>query len=80
MFADHLKHLLWELTGRPDLHEAACQVMASAKPVRLHTDLAFKLVSLGVGQRRGNDVAAACELYRRYLGERLALDGSGEKG
>ncbi|WP_437331182.1 AAA-like domain-containing protein [Sorangium sp. So ce381] len=80
LFADHLKHLLWELTRRPELHEAARQVMTSAEPARLRTDLAFKLVSLGVGQLRGNDVVAACELYRRYLGERLPVHGSGENG
>jgi hypothetical protein len=80
LFADHLKHLLWEVQARPDLHEAACQVMAAPEPLRLRSDLAFKLVSLGVAQLRGNDVQAACDLYRRYLGDRPPVLGSGGKG
>jgi hypothetical protein len=60
---------------QPEIHEAARRVMAAAAPVRLSTDLAFKLVSLGLVQLQGNEVRAACDLYRRYLGERLPARG-----
>ncbi|WP_437675649.1 AAA-like domain-containing protein [Sorangium sp. So ce131] len=74
LFADHLKHLLWQLQRQPELHEAARRVMAAAEPVRLRTELGFKLVSLGLVRLEGNEVRPAREIYRRYLSERLSAD------
>ncbi len=70
-FADHLKSLLWYLRAQPELGDAAKTVMAAATPVRLGTEPAFKLASLGLVRLVGNDVQPARELYRRYFTERL---------
>lgn len=70
-FGEHLKKVLWQLQQEPSLHEAAAEVMRASGPVRLSTELAFKLVSLGVARLQGNEVVPGRELYRRYLGERL---------
>jgi serine/threonine protein kinase len=72
LFADHLRHLLWQLESRPELREAAARVMAAKEPVRLSTELSFKLASLGVVALHGNEVRPSLELYRRYLTERLS--------
>lgn len=71
LFADHLKSLLWNLRSSAELGKAAAEVMAADGPVRLSTELAFKLASLGLVRFRGNDVEPTRELYRGYLRERL---------
>jgi len=71
LFADHLKSLLWHLQAQPELAEAATQVMNATGPVRLPTELAFKLASLGLVHLQGNEVHLARALYRDYLADRL---------
>ncbi|HEX2572345.1 MAG TPA: AAA-like domain-containing protein [Polyangia bacterium] len=75
LFADHLKHLLWQLQSQPELCEAARHVMAATEPVRLSTELSFKLVSLGLVRLQGNEVIPGRDLYRRYLAMRLPARG-----
>ena len=70
LFADHLKDLLWSVQGQQELCDAAVAVMAAKEPVRLRTELSFKLVSMGLVQMQGNDVRPAHELYRRYFAAR----------
>ena len=41
--------------------------MASEEPVRLTTEIAFKLASLGLVHLDDNEVRAARGLYRQYL-------------
>jgi serine/threonine-protein kinase len=74
VFAEHLKHLLRLVERRPSLREAAAQVMAADVAVRLDTEVAFKLVSLGLVELHGNEVRPARELYRRYFAGRLTAD------
>ena len=71
LFADHLRHLLWQVQGQPALREAVARVMEAEGAVRLDTEVAFKLVSLGFGELQGNEVRVAKELYRRYFTGRL---------
>jgi AAA-like domain/CHAT domain len=73
IFADHLKHLLWQVQGQAELASALAKVLAAEGPVRLRTDLSFKLVSMGLVTLRGDDVLPARELYRRYLGAHLPV-------
>lgn len=73
IFADHLKHLLWQVQSQPELASAVAKVMAAAGPVRLRTDLSFKLVSMGLVSLQGDDVLPARELHRRYFGTHLAV-------
>jgi len=70
-FSDHLKCLLWQLQSQPELNAAAATVIASPTPIRVGTDIAFKLVSLGLVQLQGDAVRPARELYRKYLTGRL---------
>jgi serine/threonine protein kinase len=72
LFADHVKYLLWQLEHQPALAHAAAQVMQARAPIRLSTESAFKLVSLGVVHMRGDLVEPGRELYRRYLETRLS--------
>lgn len=80
LFADHVRHLLWHLKRQPTLASAAAQVMQARGPLRLPTEFAFKLVSLGVVQMRGDLVSPGRELYRRYLGPRLNVEPSSATG
>jgi hypothetical protein len=73
LFADHLKYLLWHVQARPELREATGRVMAATEPVRLSTELAFKLVSLGLVHLHGNAVLPARDLYRRYFLSHLSV-------
>lgn len=71
LFADHLKNLSWQLRTRPELGSVAARVMASEQPVAVGSQLAFKLISLGLVRPEGNAVRPARELYRRYFGQML---------
>lgn len=71
-FADHLKKLLWELEHHQDLSQAFKQVLASKTPIRLDSESAFKLQSMGLVLLTGNDVEPRCELYRNYFSDRLS--------
>jgi len=70
-FADHLKKLLWELEHHTNLREAYQKVLASKYPVRLDSEAAFKLQSMGLVSLQGNDVLPRCDLYCRYFADRL---------
>ena len=71
-FADHLKKLLWELEHHQELSDAFKQVLASNTPIRLDSESAFKLQSMGLVHLAGNDVEPRCELYRSYFSDRLS--------
>jgi len=66
-FSDHLRHLLGVLVGQPRLAEAFTAVVGASRPVRVGTEEAFQLDSLGVVTRVENDVQLRCSLYRRYF-------------
>jgi len=46
-------------------------VVRSAEPVAIAAEQAFKLYSIGLIALEGNAVRPRCELYRRYLSDRL---------
>jgi hypothetical protein len=56
--------------GRPRLAEAFRAVIAAQQPVRVGTEEAFQLDSLGLVTRVENDVQPRCSLYRRYFKDR----------
>lgn len=70
-FGDHLKRLLWELEHNQLLGRAFCQVLAATAPLRLDSQSAFKLQSMGLVSLHGNDVQPRCDLYRWYFSDRL---------
>jgi class 3 adenylate cyclase len=71
IYGDYLNERLQRLEEDPQLVEVLKQVVTSDRPVRLGSKEAFKLDSLGLIKRRGNDIVARCKLYRLYFSDRL---------
>ena len=71
IFSDHLREQLWSLQHNPPLELGYKQVVFAKKPVRLDTEVGFKLHSLGLVKLLGNDCVPSCDLYRRYFSVRL---------
>ncbi|MFN9530711.1 MAG: AAA-like domain-containing protein, partial [Cyanobacteriota bacterium] len=72
VYGDHLRGILKAVEDHPELAEALRQVVNSAEPVKLRSEQAFKLESLGVLVPEGNLVRPRCRLYATYLADRLA--------
>jgi len=73
LFADHLKRHLWTLERHPSLAKAMKKVVASAEPLRIRSEEAFKLQSMGLVHLERNDVTPRCDLYRKYFLDRLTV-------
>jgi hypothetical protein len=71
IFSDYLRQLLWHLQHNPQLEVAYKKVVKANAPVRLDSEVAFKLHSLGLVKLSGNDCVPSCDLYRQYFSERL---------
>jgi hypothetical protein len=72
VYGDHLRGILKAVEDHPELGEALRQVVNSSEPVKLRSEQAFKLESLGVLVPEGNQVRPRCRLYATYLADRLA--------
>jgi len=72
-YSDHLRRHLWNLQQNPELAAAMWQVASTNKPVRLESEIAFKLHSMGLVHLQGNEVTPRCNLYQQYFRDRLAL-------
>ena len=70
LYGDHLKRHLWNLEQYPELAQAFRQVVSEDRPVRLDSDRAFKLDSMGLVRRSGNDVSPRFDLYTLYFRDR----------
>ncbi len=73
LFADHLKRHLWTLERHPALGQAMKKAAASPGPLRLRSEDAFKLQSMGLIHLEGNDIRPSCDLYRKYFLDRLTV-------
>ncbi|MEG4288067.1 AAA-like domain-containing protein [Microcoleus sp. C2C3] len=71
IYSDHLRRHLWNLEKYPELIEAMREVSSVSKPVRLRSELAFKLNSMGLVKLEGNYGSARCNLYQEYFRDRL---------
>ncbi|MDJ0798901.1 MAG: AAA-like domain-containing protein [Calothrix sp. MO_167.B12] len=71
IFGDHLRQQLWHLQHNPLLELGYKQVVNANEPIRLDTEVAFKLHSLGLVKLAGNNCVPSCDLYRQYFSERL---------
>lgn len=71
IYADHLRRHLVTLQENTKLAAAMKQVVSSVEPVRLETMQAYKLYSMGLIKRQGNQVAPRCLLYQQYFLEHL---------
>jgi len=71
IFSNHLREQLWNLQHNPLLESAYKKVVTANEPVRLDTEVGFKLHSMGLVKLLGNDCVPSYDLYRRYFSERL---------
>ncbi|MBE9200679.1 MULTISPECIES: AAA-like domain-containing protein [unclassified Nodularia (in: cyanobacteria)] len=71
IFSDHLRQQLWHLQHNPQLELGYKKVVMTNTPVRLDTEIAFKLHSLGLVKLSNNDCIPSCDLYRQYFSNRL---------
>ncbi|NMF58283.1 AAA-like domain-containing protein [Pseudanabaena yagii] len=73
IYSDHLRRHLWNLEQNPKLAKAMKKVVSSSAPVRLPSEETFKLDSMGLTLRQGNDVIPRCNLYQIYFSDRLEV-------
>ena len=72
VYCDHLRGLLKAVQNHPELAEALRQVVGSSEPVKLRSEQAFKLESLGLLVPEGNLERPRCRLYAQYMADRLS--------
>ncbi len=72
IYSAHLRRHLWNLDKYPDVKLAFGQVLTAAKSVRLPSEHAFKLNSMGLVKLDGNHCIPRCKLYREYFSDRLS--------
>ena len=66
-FRNHLRQHLWNLQQHAALAATFCKVVTANVPVRLKSDEAFKLESMGLVKTQGEDWSPSCNLYRQYF-------------
>jgi len=71
IYANHLRHLWRMLQPHPDLAKALLQVIDANAPVHLDLIAAYKLYSMGLVKKQGNQVRLSCNLYRQYFRDHL---------
>jgi len=72
VYCDHLRGLLKAVENHPELAEALRQVVGSSEPVKLRSEQAFKLESLGLLVPEGNLERPRCRLYAQYMADLLS--------
>ncbi|WP_414753120.1 AAA-like domain-containing protein [Anabaena sp. CCY 9910] len=73
IYSDYLLGHLKSLEDYPTLGAAMKTVVTSEFPVRLRSEEAFKLDSMGLVVRVENNVQPRCQLYRQYFRDRLGV-------
>ena len=71
IYSDHLRRHLWNLEKYSELMEAMREVVSVSQPVRLRSELGFKLNSMGLVKLEGNNYIPRCRLYEEYFRDRL---------
>lgn len=67
IYADHLRRHLSNLERNPFLMQAFRDIVLHETPVRLPSEQAFKLDSMGLVKLVGNTALPRCKLYRNYF-------------
>ena len=67
IYSNHLRGHLEILQQAPELAQAWQTVVASPEPVELDSMQIYKLHSMGLVQRKDNQVIPRCHLYREYF-------------
>ncbi len=71
IYSDHLRRHLWNLEKYGELMEAMREVASVSQPVRLKSEVGFKLNSMGLVKLEGNNCIPRCRLYEGYFRDRL---------
>ena len=71
IYSDHLRRHLWNLEKYAELMTAMKEIVSGGQRVRLRSDLAFKLNSMGLVKLEGNDCYPRCYLYEQYFRDRF---------
>ncbi|WP_103668763.1 AAA-like domain-containing protein [Pseudanabaena sp. BC1403] len=71
IYSSYLMGHLKTLEDYPELGEAMQKVVAADVPVRLRSEISFKLDSQGLVSRIDNNVTPRCLLYKLYFRDRL---------
>ncbi|MGE5658064.1 MAG: AAA-like domain-containing protein [Actinomycetota bacterium] len=72
IYGDHLRRHLWNLEKYAELMAGMREVVNTTGSVRLRSELAFKLNSMGLVKLEGNDCSPRCKLYEEYFRDRLS--------
>ncbi|HEY9301095.1 MAG TPA: AAA-like domain-containing protein, partial [Phormidium sp.] len=67
IYSDHLRRHLWNLEKYPELLAAMKEVVTIEGGVRLRSEQAFKLNSMGLVKLDGNNCTPKCNLYAQYF-------------
>jgi hypothetical protein len=70
LYHDHLRRHILNIEDA-GLTQVTAEVMNSNEPILISSGEAFKLKSLGLVRRRGNNIEPLCDLYRLYFQNRL---------
>lgn len=73
VYSDHLRGLLKAVQDHDDLTSAMREVVTTSEPVKLKSEQAFKLESLGLLVPEGNLERPRCRLYAQYMADRLGV-------
>ena len=71
IYGDYLIKHLQQLEANSDLMAAMIKVVNADGLTRLGSKETFKLDSMGLIKRQGNDIVSRCNLYRLYFKDRL---------
>lgn len=71
IYSHHLRKHWLALKQDTELANAMKIVTDATEPVRIGVEQAFKLESMGLVNRQGNDTVPRCNLYRLYFRDRL---------
>jgi transcriptional regulator with XRE-family HTH domain len=67
IYSDHLRRHLWNLEKYPELLTAMKEAVTIEGGVKLRSELAFKLNSMGLVKLEGNNCTPKCNLYAQYF-------------
>lgn len=73
IYSDHLRRHLRVLQQHSELAAAFKAVVIANSPVKIESEQAFKLNSMGLVNLQGNEVMPRCDLYRQYFRNSLVI-------
>lgn len=73
LYSEHLRKHLLTIQKDPEMVAVMKKVVDAINPVRLEVEQAFKLESMGLVHKQGNEVKLRCTLYRLYFKDRLEV-------